>query len=470
MMKRKNIVVMIIVAVVTACCAAGTDTGRVHYVVGTPAQVSESESRQITESVIRIVLSASPGDSVRVFDAYRQKPITEIQVPKSRTDRARLRIVSAKIARISAYFQGTDQDPGSHEPRIHLPNFMDTVSSVIDTGMPDVRVLLIGSMYFGDGTDVRFDFRAGTYPSGGHIFATSELSVYGTADKRKLNNTRIDVLNLDPIVDDRDRFYIQRFWKSYAQERGATMTSWQADARLAVEMIQRDLEQPFMDAEIDARDLRREICRVDGPATLPNLWTIVVCVDASASMKEVYEEIRREIPGFAAQMYESGAEIRLAVIPFRSEPLTVFPLTPIRSRGSDGGRSITYLNQYLDRTEVEAAQVEPGVAIRAGMALVESDPSSEAYTCLLLVGDTGPEVNVSDEEKDQLMHELRAWCGSAEGRSFHGVLVGEPHAEGAQYFHDLSAVGEREVVSSFGAVADYIVEQASRVTRGLRPE
>ncbi|MCC7389428.1 MAG: VWA domain-containing protein [Phycisphaerales bacterium] len=436
------------------------------FVIGVPPRPTESEAVAITTSAIELARKASPGDRVRVIDAFRQQPVTEFTVPEARTERALLRELSAPIARLSAHFAESRKGGDEPDRRVHIPNFLDTVASVRDPGSSAPRILLFGSMYFGDGTDSRFDFAAGRYPSDGHILATSEHSVFGAADRRKLSGGRIDVMNLEPIVDDRDRFFVQRFWTAYAGERGVSLTSWQTDAGLAVEMVLRDIQEPLMHASLDRSDLRREIRRVAGPESLPNLWTLVVCIDASASMEEAFDQVRREVPRLAERLYDAGAEIRLCIIPYRQGPLAPFPVAPIRSSKSDGGRSIAGLRSYLDGVRLESSYVDPDAAVRRALDMLAADNDVATHVCLLVIGDTGPEVVGSPEHQLQLLRDLSEWREAGKGRSVQGVFLGGPGDPRVRYFEELSALSQQGIATGFEAIADRVVEQAADITRG----
>jgi len=461
------LVLMATVSMVTASANA-----QVLYVIGGPAALEAESLPGFTRSVIRVVLNGEPGDRVRVFDAFNQTSIADIAVPRSRTPQARLRMVAPKIASIQTHYskaQPADEPPGH---LLHLPNFLDTVASITGPGFDETRILLIGSMGFGNGTDTRYDFGPASfsYPSDGHILASSSVSVYGTVNKPKLSNTRIDILNTDPFEDDVHRYHVQRFWSLYTKERGAVLSSWSTDASLAVERVSGERGGPLLNMSIDRRDLRREILRVDGVLMAPNVWTLVICIDASASMQAAFDELRREIPDLAARLYDAGAQIRIAIIPFREDVLPAMPLTTVRSAGSDGGRSLSRVNAYLDGVSVESAQVDPGNALRAGMAMIERDADPETFTYLLIIGDTGPEIRITGEDYQGLLEDLRSWHEGGQGRFAEGVLFGSGDDGDVRYFRETAQAGGGGVTTSFALVADQVVKQAADVTRGTRPE
>lgn len=436
------------------------------YVIGVPPSPSEEHASAITRTVIDLAIKGSTGDRVVVIDAMSQTPIADIALPKSRTDRGRLRQVSPAIARLPAHFRATANDATPQNLQVHLPRFFDTVEALQDPGFTETRMLLAGSMSFGDGSDARFDFSAGTYPSDGYILAARSESVFGTADAPDLSNARLDVLNLDPIEDDRDLHYIQRFWTLYAKERDVVLTSWTNHAKTAGDNALRDLVGPVVDVEIDRRDLRRSILRVDDEGSTPNTWTLVVCIDASRSMEHAYEELRREITRLADELYRAGADIRLSVIPYRREQLEALPLTPVRAASSDGGRSLQLVKGYLDRIELEPVFVDPGTAVRGAMASLDADDAPKSFTVILVVGDTGPEVDVEATRHGALFRDLADWREEGNGdRWVLGAYVGQPGASGEGYFRALSAVSGQEVLTGFEDVADFVIKRAARVTR-----
>lgn len=457
------------ISIVLLAVVAGA-RGQVLYLMGVPQAPNEAQADAITRSFIEVMLKAEAGDRIRVFDAQAQRPIADIRVPDARTDRARLRLVSGQVARVPAFFKANRRDGSDTDPRVHLPNLLNTIATLADDQASEIRVLLCGSMFFGDGTDARFDFGAGTYPSDGHILATRALSPFGTADLRKLENTRLDILNLTPITDDRDRHQIQRFWTVYAEERGVTLTSWQTDAKLSVEMLLKEIKSPHMEVSIDRRDLRREIRRVSDPALQPNTWLVIACVDASASMDVAFAEIRRALADFATRLYDAGAEIHLAIIPFREEPLTALPFTPVRSEGNDGGKSLYPINQYLDGVSVRSALADPDAAIRHALILAETSTLRATHTGLLVIGDTGSETDPSPERARQLLADLTAWRDADTGRSVHAVYLGADNNPRRGFFEDLAAISNQPVATTFQTVADRIVERAAKVTTGLRPD
>lgn len=462
-----------LICLFTMRCAAGALSERpIQYVVGTTADLTETEAKLVAISGVRLVLGSNPGDLVRFIDAETQAPIAAITVPNA-SERATVKIISGEIAKVVAYLKA--HGTGSEAPgrRVHLPNFLDTVSRMADPEFEETRAVVFGSAFFGDGSDARFDFSAGAYPSPGHAFASSKVTVYGAADKSPMQNTRLDFFNMTPIEDDIHRRHIQEWWTLYSGERGVTLTSWQemspapSSFDTVVGEAVKDLDAPMLNITPDRRDLRREILRVDGGLSRPNIWSLVIVVDCSASMQSAFEEIRREIPLLAADLYEAGAEIRVSIIPYRARPLTPFPLTTVRSSGSDGGKSLARLNRYLDGVRVVSEAVDPAAALRAGLAALEQDRDLETFSSLILVGDTRSETGTAAEAEGRLINELRQWYLAGPGRSLHTVLLGSADEGSRAFFNSAAGAGDQTIAGDFATVADRVVEQAADVTRGL---
>jgi hypothetical protein len=463
----KKIVLWVVLVIVLF---ATSSTAQTLYVLGFPLHPPETQAEALSHAFIELALKASPGDRIRVFDPLTQRSIADTTVPKSIADRARLRLMAGELSRVPAFFKSNASDPPNADLRVHLPNFLDTVASITSPEFRETRVLVCGSLFFGDGTDARYDFGAGTYPSEGHILAARSSSPFGTADLRKLENTRLDILNLIPIPDDRDRYHIERFWAMYAAERGVQLTSCQTDAKLAVELLLKDTKAPHIDATIDRRDLRREIHRVSNPALRPNTWRVIACIDASASMEIAFEEVRRGLADFAARLYDAGAEIHLAIVPFREEPLEALPFTPVRSEGHDGGKSLHLIHQYLDSVIVRSAPADPDGAIRRAFTLAETDTVRATQTAILIIGDTGSETDPAPERVSRLFADLTAWQDADTGRSVYAVYLGTANNPRRGFFEDLAATGNHPVATTFQAVADGIVEKVAAWNEGIRPD
>ena len=297
--------------------------------------------------------------------------------------------------------------------------------------------------------------------------ATRELSGYGTADAVRLENTRLDWLNLVPIEDDRDRLYVQRFWTLYTQQRGVVLTSWETSRESATDNAMAELTEPIERVTFDPNDVRREIRRVDGSDRLPNIWSLVFVVDASGSMQHAFDQIRSEIPLLAERVYEAGATIRVAIVPFRERPLESFALTPIRSEQSDGGTSVLRLREFLDTITPTNARVDPDQAMRSAIALVSADDHRPTYTSIILVGDTHGEVHHSSERYARLLADLGEWAEAATGRSVRSINVGSVRTI---EFDRLGTLTGRRTLSNVHSLSDEIARRAANVSRGLDPE
>lgn len=459
-----------LLAVTGLAASALTTRAQTLHVIGIPSDIDSARVPDVSAAVIRTVLQADPGDVIRIIDAESQIPITVIPITKTTTDRARLRQTSPQIAQVASHLRSVSVETGRADHALHIPRFLDTVHSLIESEFRETKILLLGSADFGDGTDARWDFsgEAGIYPSDGHILASISVTDLGTLDRPKLSGVRCDFVNLEPIEDDQAEYFIKRFWTLHAAERGVTITSWDNDPERGVENHFRDLSSPVMEATIDRRDLRREIWRVDGSAALPNTWTLVICVDASGSMQAAFEQVRAEIPRLAEQLYKAGAEIRVMVMPFRQKPLPTFPLTVIRSAGSDGGQSITRLNRYLDGVELQSSSVDPDAAIRSALWTISSIPSGSTHICILVVGDTASETESSLDRQEKLLSDLSAWVGTAEGRLVRGVYLGAKNGAQEAFFRSLSSLSGESSATSFGQVADDVIERAAQITRGSK--
>ncbi len=435
------------------------------YVIGIPHQADRTNAQECLRLIAAVGMQAESGDRFVIVDASNQAQLTDFTIPNTSVERTKLRAVVRGMGNVTAHFRTTGLIAGNPPYRVHLPRFLDKVGSF--SGHDEVQALIIGSMYFGNGSDTRFDYTAGTYLSDGHIHSTRDLSVFGTANTIALTNTRLHVLNLEPIADDLDRQPILRFLTLYAAARGVILTEWTTDFASVPEPLLRGDDEPVVRVAIDQDDLRREVRRAGRPSGIPNQWTLVVCVDASASMTAVYEAIRAQMPQLAERLYDAGAEIQVAIIPFREVPLDAMPLTSIRSTGSDGGQSVARLNRYLNGVNLESTAVDPVAAVNGALAMLANHQGPEAFTCVVVVGDTGPETQSTPADQQRLMRDLAAWRAAGDHRSVHPVYLGDPSSDQVAFFRDLAAVSGHDLVRSIQSLAERIVAQAADVTRGL---
>ncbi|MEO1009606.1 MAG: vWA domain-containing protein [Planctomycetota bacterium] len=452
------------IAFVVTLALVHAAAGQTLHVVAGPPQADDEDLILILQSVAEVGMHVEHGDEVRVIDALTQAPVASFAMPASASARGKAKHVVKQLAAIRRYYDSARSTLLPYS--VHLPNLLDsvyqaTVSS--DRRFSETRILLIGSALFGDGTDARYDFVAGEYPSAGHVAAARSHSVYGTADARRLRNTRLDWLNLTPIVDDGHRLRIREFWTLYCQQRGVVLTSWSAHANDVLVSFKSGSTEPIEHVIFDSDDLRRQILRVEDASGLANTWSIVFVVDASASMQQVFDQIRSEIPVLAERLYEAGARIRVAVVPFREQPLPVLGWTDIRTEDSDGGRSSRRLGAFLGGVEPMRSTVDPDAALRVGMQLVDSDLRRSTFASIVLVGDTTAEADRDRGRFAQLLADLHAWSEAAEGRSVLGIDVGNGQDPG------FARLAGPDRVAPFGSVrelADSIVRQAADVTRG----
>lgn len=438
-------------------------TGTVYF-VGMPTKIDPETIPSVMGTLTDLFLNAEPGDTVEVFDAARQRRICRRTIPETRTAKGRLNIVADDLVVVRRHFEAGLDGPG-HLNLIDVPNFIDLVADAVREGKAETRILLVGLMYHGNGTDTRFHFRPGAYPTDGHILLPRDRGDFGTVGARRLFKARIDVCDLDWIDDDLDRRAIQRFWSIYAAERGITLTTWQADPGRAAELLLADRAEPYMAAEINRFDRRVEIRRVVSPTAVSHTFTLIVVIDASGSMEHAFDALRRETPLLAERVFEAGAEVRIAFLPFRETPLDPLPPTPVRSTLNDGGQSVQAVHAYLGQIQPQNALVDPGAALRQAIEIAASDTLPSDRTAIVLVGDTGFEEVINGDLKQRtILDALNTWRAGGPGRSVHSVFVGGSDGERSQFFRRVAEISGHGMATDFQTVSDRIAEETAGLT------
>ncbi len=453
------ITISFIVSIFTSDSLART----LHAVV-VPGNPSAETADITTRTTLELMLFAQENDRVVLIDGLDQRLIVDSVIPRSRNDRQRLRTVAGDIKKLRVHMASAQE--GDPEYTTDLPKSIDLIRSLVEDG-EKVRIILIGSPFHGDGTDARHDFRAGRYPSDGHPQSHRRQSELGTQGLRPFNNARLDLFNLTPIEDSAHRYANQRFWQVYLAERGITLTSWNTDRPATILSLKRDITEPLLLEAIDRDDLRREIRRVGGGPVLMNTWTLVFAVDASASMDEAFASIREQVPVLADRLYASGAELRVAVIPFRTELLEPFPMTAIRSEVSDGGTSLTALISYLDSVQLKTSPVHPGIAFDAAVAMLRNDSGPETFERIILIGDAGPETNNVAADTAEVIAKSKAWVEGGSEREVWTVYLGDSNS--STFFSDLASAGNGNTTLSVRELADAVIREAASITTGNTP-
>lgn len=163
---------------------------------------------------------------------------------------------------------------------------------------------------------------------------------------------------------------------------------------------------------------------------------IAIAVDKTGSMEQELYNLKNAILRLAEILPKVTDSLRIGLVAYRINESTqrnetdVFPMTEIRARDEDGGRSYDALSNYLARQRHASGAAPVLEATREAIGLLNHAPGYKGHQVFMLLGDVGPyENHVSDLDAITPEGERRAQVlvntigGWAKGRKDRNVII-----------------------------------------------
>jgi hypothetical protein len=215
------------------------------FVVGISPFLDKSVKDDVYRSLVRLLVEELPLNSrLAVYDAFELKSITRVTLPNARafnSPKTRANQFAPAIRDLKLFLAQDHAKPtNSHltfEGAIRLPQFLDFLTENLRATNPSPAVLLIGSPLYQDAKEPAFSMVDGYFPSDGHLRASREKSVFGSAGETAtaLPLSVHWIYFGDPWVSDLHREKVTRFWTLYLEKRAAHLDVFTGDLPTALQ-------------------------------------------------------------------------------------------------------------------------------------------------------------------------------------------------------------------------------------------
>ena len=173
----------------------------------------------------------------------------------------------------------------------------------------------------------------------------------------------------------------------------------------------------------------------------------IFLIDTSGSTDSYHDHISESLKALFRWAPRLSSELRVGVIPFRDGCLTSYPLTSIRPRDVDNGRSQDSLLEFIDNLHTEVSAADHLPAFREAFKMLDASRGEDRRAVVILVSDIGPSeldstVGYSPAETRQakrIVDGVNRWV-SGGMRTVAAIYLGNKASDSfdAQWFRSLS--------------------------------
>jgi hypothetical protein len=215
------------------------------FVIGISPFLDNSVKDEVYRSIVRLLVQDLPlNSSVAIYDAFRLRSITQVQLPNAHvfeSPKTRANQFASAIRELKQFLAESHPRPNGvglkFDGAIRLPQFCDFLADNRSDTNTSLTVLLIGSPLYQDEKEPDFSMVDGYFPSDGHLIAARDKSIFGTT--REPTETFPVVVHWvyfgDPWLNDLYREKITRFWTLYLERRGGQLATFCGDLSTAMQ-------------------------------------------------------------------------------------------------------------------------------------------------------------------------------------------------------------------------------------------
>jgi hypothetical protein len=224
------------------------------FVVGISPFLDKSVKDEVYRSLVRLLVEELPLNSrLAIYDAFELKSITRVTLPNARafhSPKTRANQFAPAIRDLKLFLAQDHPKPtNSHltfEGAIRLPQFLDFLTENLRASKVSLAVLLIGSPLYQDAKEPGFSMVDGYFPSDGHLQASREKSIFGSASDSAtaLPMSVHWVYFSDPWVSDLHQEKVTRFWTLYLERRAAQLAVFTGDLPTALQSFRQGPRVP----------------------------------------------------------------------------------------------------------------------------------------------------------------------------------------------------------------------------------
>ncbi len=244
-----------LVAITILAAAVGAPAGTpperpVQYVFGISPFLRHDAKDAVYRGIVRFVLEdMTPNSSLRLYDAYHLRTISEIVIPDVqafRSAKTRANQFRDRVGELRRFLAASPERPQvqdvDFQDAVRLPQFLDFVGENLVRSGESLAVLILGSPLYLDEKEPGFSMAHGYFPSDGHLAADRERSVFAVKERgRQLEGVAVLLAYFgDPWVSEIHQQKVGRFWSLFLEQQGARLLTFTGDLPTAFTAIRND--------------------------------------------------------------------------------------------------------------------------------------------------------------------------------------------------------------------------------------
>ena len=208
------------------------------YVFALSPYMDQTTANSQAASVIDFLSKLELGDTAWLLDGYNLTTLGHFVVPDNsayNSPPAKVNVNRESIAGLMQFIQATQVPQGENQPSVQgvlrLPQLLRHIAENNPQGH-SLDVIALGSPLYDDPAAPAFSMAGNAFPSDGHLKTTRSESPFGAAENPELfSGIRVHIAHgvFNTGMNERLRFFIQRFWTLYAEAQAGELVSYSND-------------------------------------------------------------------------------------------------------------------------------------------------------------------------------------------------------------------------------------------------
>ncbi len=238
---------------VLSLCFATSPVAAKDYAFALSPFMDQTAAKRNTASMIEFLSTLELGDTAWLLDGYNLTTLGHFEVPDNpayNSPRAKANINREAIAGLMQFTKASRTPQGENEPSVHgalrLPQILRHIAENTLHGQ-NLDVILFGSPLYDDPAASAFSMAGNAFPSDGHLKVTRSKSPFGAAENPELlSDIRVHIAHgeFNTGMNERLRFFIQRFWTLYAEAQSGQLVSYSNDLSTVFSRARNNLPAP----------------------------------------------------------------------------------------------------------------------------------------------------------------------------------------------------------------------------------
>ncbi len=245
---------ILITMVLTSFMIHSTNAYSRDLIVGLSPYMEKTASKEQIKAVIGFLLeSVEPGNSARIYDAYRLSSIGTFAVPNKkayRHQKAKLLVNKRVVKKLLQFANNAVKPGGENMPSvtgaIRLPQFLRFLGENLSLNK-ETDILILGSPLYDSPTEKDFSMARGHVPSDGHLQVSMGQSLFGmTGNTELLRNFHVHLAypNTGLKLEDIQGFFVKRFWTLFLERQGGQLATFTSDLPTLFQRLKEKAQAP----------------------------------------------------------------------------------------------------------------------------------------------------------------------------------------------------------------------------------